>query len=153
MEGAGFNLLLVKWALRTSGRRPGRSRALDVVGGGEDQFWRDCRAGAFVRCAVRGVVGTCLDEVHEAVDGNELEGGYPNDDPHAAAEQVWKERKGQESEGEYPHREWASCGFHMQDAEGLAYEPTELNLVFGAWTPGPPIAAEVGDEVAQGGRR
>ncbi len=23
-------------------------------------------------------------------------------------------------EGEYPYREWASCGFHMQDAEGLA---------------------------------
>lgn len=143
-----------------------------------------------------------LDEVYEAVDDNELEDGYPNDDPHAAAEQVWKERKAQESErehptdydlvqaafdemeeqglvtgmslgfdvsdcnellgeertqidvpeGEYPYREWASCGFHMQDAEGLAYEPTELNLVFGAWTPGPPIAGEVDAEKLRKGQ-
>ena len=48
--------------------------------------------------------------------------------------------------GEHPYREWASCGFHMQDAEGLAYEPTELYLVFGAWVPGPPIAGEVDAE-------
>lgn len=137
-----------------------------------------------------------LDEVHEAVDDNELEDGYPNDDPHVAAEQVWKERKAQESErehppdydlvqaafdemeeqglvtgmslgfdvsdcnellgeertpidapdGEYPYREWGSCGFHMQDAEGLAYEPTDLYLVFDAWAPGPPIAGEVDAE-------
>lgn len=120
-----------------------------------------------------------LDEVHEAVDDNELEDEYSDDDPHAAAEQVWKERKAQEPEwehptdydrvqaafdemeeqglvtgmslgfdvsdcnellgeertqidvpeGEYSYREWASCGFHMQDAEGLAYGPTELYLV------------------------
>lgn len=137
-----------------------------------------------------------LDEVHEAVDDNQLEDVYSDDDPHAAAEQVWKERKAQEPErdhptdydrvkaafddmedqglvtgmslgfdvsdcnellgeertpidvpeGEYPYLEWASCGFHMQDAEGLAYEPTKLYLVFGAWAPGPPIAGEVDAE-------
>ncbi len=63
MDGPGFDLLLEKWTLRTFGGdvRVGVG-ALSAVGGGEDPFRRDGRAGALLRGAVRGVVGACLDE-------------------------------------------------------------------------------------------
>ncbi|MGL5406276.1 MAG: DUF6891 domain-containing protein [Propionibacteriaceae bacterium] len=43
----------------------------------------------------------------------------------------------------YPYREWASCAFHMQDAERLAEEPATFYLLFGAWFPGSAIADSV----------
>lgn len=69
-----------------------------------------------------------LDEVYEAVDDNELEDGYPNDDPHAAAEQVWKERKAQESEREHPtDYDLVQAAFDEMEEQGLV---TGMSLGF-----------------------